>query len=421
MRQRLSLATYSLILSAIAMITLGSPMLCVAADNASPKEGPRQLRVIWLENPATTAIVSWTTNDEGKKHAVHYDTEPRSGDVSKYAQATPASRNGEYSRSDREKDKIAQSFYHHAVLTGLKPSTKYYFTISSDLNASSEHWFLTAPADDRPFEILFGGDSRSGHKERQLVNQMMAKMAEDESLIAFAHGGDYIGSGAYWNQFSLWLDHHQQTFTKDGRILPIIPTRGNHDRGELFNEIFHWPGDDRANYYTTQLSPRVALVTLNTETSTSGDQKKWLAKELPPLRKENRWLLAQYHKPAWPAVKSPSSALRDFVPLFDKHDLDLACEADGHNIKRTPPIRDGKLDKTGVTYIGEGGLGVGQRTPKKDRWWLNKPGMATRGHHVHVLSFSPKKLEIKVVLLDEQKVLETHDLQPRTQATASTH
>lgn len=380
---------------------------------------PRQLRVTWQESPATTAIISWTTNEAGSKHVVHYDTKTSSGKVEAYAKQTEASRNGKYSVADREKKKVSQSHYHHAVLKGLKPSSKVYFTITSDDQASKEHWFLTAPDDDRPFKILFGGDSRSGHDTRQKVNKMMATMAEDESLIAFAHGGDYIGSGQYWGQFSLWLDHHQQTFTKSGRILPIIATRGNHDRGELFNQIFHWPGGDRANYYTTQLSPNTALITLNTETSTSGDQRTWLAKELPPLRKKNRWLLTQYHKPAWPAVKSPSGALKNWVPLFEQHDVDLACEADGHNIKRTPPIRDNKVDKTGVTYIGEGGLGVGQRTPRTDRWFLKAPGMATKGHHVHVLSFSKEKLEIKVVLLEKQKILETHDLQPRSKKVAA--
>jgi len=126
----------------------------------------------------------------------------------------------------------------------------------------------------------------------------------------------------------------------------------------------------------------------------------WLEKELKTSRPKHRWLLAQYHRPVYPAVKSPSSALLSWVPLFEKYNLDLSCEADGHNIKRTVPIRNNKHDETGVVYIGEGGLGVPQRTPKTDRWFLKSPGMADKGHHVFVLTFTPKELIGKCVLED---------------------
>ncbi|MBW3539128.1 MAG: hypothetical protein KY476_02560 [Planctomycetes bacterium] len=90
------------------------------------------------------------------------------------------------------------------------------------------------------------------------------------------------------------------------------------------------------------------------------------------------------------------------------------CEADGHTIKRTPPIRNDRVDPTGVTYVGEGGLGVSQRTPKiEERWWLQSPGKAGKGHHVIVLDFQPEQLDYRVVLLDGQKVFDRHTLTPR--------
>ena len=92
-------------------------------------------------------------------------------------------------------------------------------------------------------------------------------------------------------------------------------------------------------------------------------------------------------------------AIQSWVPLFEKHNVDLVCEADGHNIKRTVPIRNGKQDETGIVYIGEGGLGVPQRTPKNDRWYLQSPGMADKGHHVFVLTFREDELAGEYVLL----------------------
>ena len=83
--------------------------------------------------------------------------------------------------------------------------------------------------------------------------------------------------------------------------------------------------------------------------------------------------------------------------------MDLVVESDGHVIKRTVPIRNEKKDPTGIVYVGEGGLGVPQRSPKTDRWYLQKPGMAGADHHVMRITFAKKSMDYEVVLLDQSK------------------
>lgn len=239
------------------------------------------------------------------------------------------------------------------------------------------------------------------------MNQRMAELLRDtESMQALAHGGDYVGSGTNLSEWSQWMSDHEATTGADGRLLPIIPTRGNHDKGALFNEVFGFPAGD-GNYYVTDLGTQLRLVTLNTETSIAGDQAKWLETQLQAGRPAHRWLAVQYHRPAFPAVKTPSGALQFWVPLFDRYNVDLAYEADGHNIKRTVPIRDNVEDATGVVYLGEGGLGAEQRKPKPNRWFLKSPGMGSSGFHVHVLLFSDPHWESRVVA-DSGKVLDEY-------------
>ena len=123
--------------------------------------------------------------------------------------------------------------------------------------------------------------------------------------------------------------------------------------------------------------------------------------------------MAQYHTPAFPAVKVPSTAYANWVPLFDEYRLDLVCEADGHNIKRTSPILNNKINPDGIVYIGEGGMGVGQRTPKTDRWYLAE--MADKnssGHHVHLLTFDAEHLDVRVIRL-EGETFDNFQLFPR--------
>ncbi|MDG2011935.1 MAG: metallophosphoesterase, partial [Pirellulaceae bacterium] len=47
-----------------------------------------------------------------------------------------------------------------------------------------------------------------------------------------------------------------------------------------------------------------------------------------------------------------------------------------------------------------GGLGVAQRTPKKDRWYLQPPGMSDSASHVFVLNFDQDQLAGRCVRLD---------------------
>ena len=105
---------------------------------------------------------------------------------------------------------------------------------------------------------------------------MMAELVEkDPKIIAFAHGGDYILSGKSWSQWRLWLSQHELTTCKDGRVLPIIYTRGNHDGGPIYREIFNI-APKQPDWHTVNIGGDVAIVTLDTNVSGGGEQSKWL-------------------------------------------------------------------------------------------------------------------------------------------------
>ena len=366
---------------------------------------PAQWKVIWTGDASKEAIISWSTAEEGKSHKVYY------GENDKLDKKISCQRNGEYTLDKKEKGKLKSAFYHHAAITNLKPSTKYSFVMESDGVKSKMFYFITAPSSGTGFSIIHGGDSRSGHLARCKVNMMISKMAsQDSKIIAFAHGGDYIVSGKKWQQWRLWLSHHELTTAADGRVLPIIPTRGNHDGGPLYKEIFNIE-QKQPDWHTTTIGSDVAIVTLDTNVSGGGKQKDWLEEELKRFRPKTTWLLTQYHRPLYPAVKTAPAHAKIFCPLFDDYEVDLALEADGHCIKRTIPIKDGKANPTGTVYVGEGGLGVGQRKPKTDHWYL-KGGVTGSEHHVMVLDFTDSSLRIKTVLLNGE-IYDDHSLKVR--------
>lgn len=361
------------------LVLLGLPF--IACAQALSGTNPGHLRLIWTEDPAHRATISWSTSAAGSTHEVYLDTEPRNGTLAAYARKVVA-----------RNVAVGGASTHHAAVTDLKPSTTYYFVVVSDGKASPERHFLTAPDDDRPFRLLSGGDSRTGVAERRKMNQLIAKLVEkDPGIIAFVHGGDYNASANVWSEWNDWLTDHALTTTSTGRVLPIIPTRGNHEGdGAMYNQVFNDPGGASGDYFATKLGANVTLLTLDTTTSIGGNQTKWLEQQLQGAQ-AGRWIVPNYHHPAYPAVKTPSGARQFWVPLFEKYNVDVALESDGHVLKRTLPIRGEKQDATGVVYVGEGGLGVPQRTPSS-QWYLKAPGMAKAAHHVQLLSFAPDKL-----------------------------
>ncbi len=395
--------------SALAFL-VAFPTLAAAQRGNMPPSGtrPAQFRLIWHEDPAHQAIMAWTTEDSGRSR-VYYDTQSRGGNVANYAQNIDCGDSRRYSG-------LTLHHYHHCALSSLQPSTRYYLVLQTENDRSEEFYFETAPADDRAFKLLFGGDSRSDSRQRRIMNQRMAALvAADPTVMGLAHGGDYVATGTSWSDWTQWLTDHELTITADGRLLPVIPARGNHEaRGSLYDQIWATPGGNGKNYFTTIIG-NFWLVTLNSEISQGGDQRVWLERQLQMGVNRARWITAQYHRPAWPAVKSPGNALRHWVPLFEQYNADLIFESDGHALKRTVPIRNNQQDPTGVVYVGEGGLGVSQRTPESDRWYLQSPGFTTSAHHVQVLSVSPMELVYEVIAADGSN-LDTYRMNPRRMA-----
>lgn len=95
-----------------------------------------------------------------------------------------------------------------------------------------------------------------------------------------------------------------------------------------------------------------------------GEQEKWIEETLANSNAKIK--MAQYHGPIYTACKQNSNydqiairmGLEHWVPLFDKYNMTLVFENHTHAFKRSKPIKDGKVDKHGTVYLGEGAWGT---------------------------------------------------------------
>ncbi len=360
----------------------------------------QNVRVVWSEHPQTEAVVVWDSETSTNSYKLLVDTVSRGGVERDYTFHIPVTDSGLYTES--AETPTLDYFYHHAKLENLKPGTIYHLAIKTDEEVGREYRFRTAPEEGQPFKLISVGDSRTRlDATRSISTQIGEMVGQDESLIALVHGGDYTVT-THRNLWKTWLEAYALTTSESGRLLPIIPVIGNHDvvgGSPIFRQAYGYPGGMN-DYYTCRLSPSVAILCLNTEISTEGDQKNFLREELATLEDEQtKWRIAVYHQPAYPAIKGPSAAKASWVPLFEEFNLDLVLESDGHCIKRTVPIRAEQEAADGIVYLGEGGYGAPQRDPKTNRWYIaGENAFASRGDHFMVLEVTSDAIHYSTVL-----------------------
>ena len=365
---------------------------------------PKRHLLVWLEDPATEVIINWGIDNysKGLGHKVYLSESPHYGkDLEKNYEIKKNAAESGVLKDCGEKE-LANI---QAKIDNLKPNTTYFYVVQSKGQKSKEMHFVTAPESENvSFKILSGGDSRTDIDQRVIMNKMIAKIVKvDHNYLALVHGGDFINDGENCNEWTKWLDNHQHTIQDNGRILPLIPTFGNHeiDGEEIYEKLFGDPTGSQDFYFVSKIG-RLSLLILNSEISTEGNQKSWLEKTLGSLaKKKDHHIIAGYHSPAWPAVKRPASTTA-WLPIFDKYKLSLVLESDGHVLKQTCPIKMKQEDdyecgsiKEGVIYVGEGGLGVEQRTPKGGKWYF-EGGYTKSQHHIQSIAIEKSKLTYEV-------------------------
>ncbi len=282
-----------------------------------------------------------------------------------------------------------------AELTGLTPGTEYEFRIGT---MSPVYRFRTMPAKaTRSFTFVSGGDC--GVNLHALNNNKIA--AKQDPMFAMIGGDLGYDNGLSADTALQFLRNYSQTMTdSQGRMIPMVTCIGNHEvvggYGKTRKEgTFFFPLFDglykETSYATLDFGDYLSLVLLDSghAAKIGGEQTAWLDKALAD-RVGRSHLIAVNHVPCYPSYRPEQGVGGKFgtgeeqrkfwVPLFDKHNVDLVLEHHDHTFKRTHPMRGGEVDeKTGIVYLGDGSWGK-LRIPKKPE---NRPYLAEASTTYH--------------------------------------
>ncbi len=370
----------------------GGPVTVFAAQ-------PMRPYLTWQSDPCTTITINYQTATQLPRVAVHYGLATvfaATGTFTNTAQGT-----------SHQVEGLPDGRYIHSVrLTDLEPGTRYRFSIAGAKdNNGNVYAFKTIADDDSPRRFVCGGDM--GTRELTVALMGLAAALNPEFAVI---GGDLAyanGDFANVDRWDAWLNHWFDTMvTPAGDLIPMVLAIGNHETNNRlgpprtrapFYFGFFPQGD--TSYFVRDFGPNLSLIMLDSGhiARFGGAQTAWLEETLA-TRAEVSCTIAVYHVPLYPSHRSytgPNSMAGrlNWLPLFDRHGLDLAFENHDHALKRTFPLKGGMVDPTGTLYLGDGCFGKDARTVS-DRWYLE---YQARTPHFWLVEAGPEHIRASAI------------------------
>lgn len=287
-------------------------------------------------------------------------------------------------------------YYLHAKLDDLKPDTTYFYVVGHDnydpttsKRPNEIASFKTAPATKAPFTFTAFGDQGYGYNARKLTS-----LAADQSpafhlalgnLSYAIHGGTPNVEGGHTDTDKYDAARWNSLFVQNeflARTTPWMLTLGNREMEEWYSPNGYggirqrvtmpdnaWSGSTGIYAWRYQ---NVGLISLdgndicNRNTAnfdhTKGKQLTWLDGQLARFRGDPAvdFVVVYLHHATYSTADgggAEQTAQQKWAPVFDKYRVDLVLNAHNRVYERTDPIRAGKANKDGTTYITAGAGG----------------------------------------------------------------
>jgi hypothetical protein len=293
---------------------------------------------------------------------------------------------------------------HKVRVNGLKPGTAYPFSVTatrstagqaSNTVTTNEARFSTLPAPGTPLRFAVVGDTQD-HPD---VNAQVALGMRGKNPAFGLIVGDLVGAGwekAQWtgdffaSMRALWAD------------VPLFPVLGNHDRNAwLYYHLFALP--PTLHYYAFRAADaEIFVVDTEHEVGPGSEQYVWLERALK--RSKARWKIVAHHYPPYSSDLDDygddlgDTSARELTPLYDRFGVDIVFSGHIHSYERTHPLRAGKVDPTGTTYlvVGGGGGDLEEFLPQPPAF----SAVRRSAHHYGIVDIGPTALTFSAYTLD---------------------
>jgi len=269
-------------------------------------EGP------WLQNVTGTSVeILYEGDDDDSNGVVEYGETPAYGD------------------SVGTVKRFAFDEYYIGEMTGLDPSTQYFYRLTHE-GSVREGSFFTTPAPGEPFTFVVTGDTRSNHGAHTSV---VSSIVNDGVPDLYFISGDLVASGESESDWDTFFGIEQPLLANT----IFCPVYGNHENGEIFKPSLYgkYLNSGAMNQFWYAFSYGNAhFIVINTEVGIGGIQATFVENELSSARAnpDIEFIFAFFHQPGATTGTSHDPkylVLSILLDLFEEYNVDAVFA--GHN------------------------------------------------------------------------------------------
>lgn len=397
------------------------------------KAGPMQVHIARQQDP-TLLSVQWISAFNDDSQQVKWGSETGVYTQSVISNASTFTADMFCGAPAQTQGWADPGYAHEAMITGLKPGSKYYYMVGDDVHGYSQEFSFKGPQLADPHSSTFAivcadmgetyDDLSLYHWEERDARNTVAHMREFVSADVLLHAGDIAYSTGYQSEW----DKFMTAIEPIGAQIPYMTGKGNHEQdwhhpppgqpathyagadsggecGIATDHRFHMPVQGSSNaghsnvtpahgYYSFDQGP-VHFIMLNTEmpSNTTDDMYQWFESDLMGVdRKVSPWLVVLGHRMMWDA-DGGDTYLHGMEPLLLKYKVDLALWGHVHYAEVTCPMYQGvcqnTTDEAGYdapihVVIGNGGQTLSpfpKTLPAYDVFHMHEWGFSTLEAH----------------------------------------
>ncbi len=331
---------------------------------------PDQVTISFGTDPTRELVWSWTTSTSVKSTALRIaSTNPQTARDRKIAENGAAPADVRVVSGEATALKVPNLLNdpvvlrHRVAVDRLEPDTTYLYSPGDGSKGGWGPWraVKTAPSPARDLGFLYLGDAQTGLERWGKLLRAAYRRHPNIDFLLIA--GDLVDRG---NERTNW-DHFFLRAADVFDRVPLMPCVGNHeylDMGpRLYRAFFELPkngpaGIDPELVYQFECGDAFfAMLDSTMAVSDLGQarrQAEWLDAALGQTRAT--WKLVIFHHPVYPSHPwRDTPNLREiWVPVFDRHHVDLVLQGHDHAYLRTYPLRGhhrAANPGAGTTYV----------------------------------------------------------------------
>jgi len=328
---------------------------------------PERVILNLTAKPATSIAVTWRMNASLNNARVQYAVST----PWKQFEKEVSTGNAKMEKADIGNGSVA--FHYSAIITGLRPSTRYVYRVGCDSAWSEWNQFSTSSDKAEPFSFVFFGDPQND-------------ITEHCSRV-FRQAFQTAGGASFWlfcGDMTSEPDDNQigELFTAAGFVLrttPSVMIPGNHDMGykteygrivlnkngkkirtknvsPLWNLYYTLPengipGYEEVSYTFDYQGVRFIMINSNDRLQ---EQAVWMENLL--AANPNTWTVVTFHHPLYSNAqeRDERETRTAFQHIFDTYHVDMVLTGHDHSYARSHKINNGKVvsdQEQGTVYI----------------------------------------------------------------------